>query len=523
MVLLQHTLTGKTIWVISVHLSAGETNERETFRLKQLKAINERIKQLPEANAYLLAGDMNSDPKLKYMYQEQIHSYLGNKYWTNISGFNSTYYGWAKLTFDYIYTKGLSHNRIIIERLIEPGPNKNQGSDHTAVTCILTLDNLPSEIIKNKYYLINDINGYNSVFVRKRPDESTNDDNFQCYLLNGEVVTCIKILTPFVYVKLSNNTFGYIKQKHLQDISSIGSDIPKTISLLDINGNIVICKQNNTTGLDSVFKYPIFLSDSSYLSSKQNSEHPVLIMSETDWKYISDPSNTHSGAFGNDFHIINITHILISGFNTIIECTGTDKNNWVLVWKFPYDLNNLFGYLPIYNIPLPVGSYLLINDGWHQSSFNLSFPIIGDNSLVVKYRIDKENVSLHYLSLKNEGDINLLNYACISTTYFIRGFWKITRAERLQLVAMLKELEQQAKIFAFSCYQQHHIIVLYADISDIKNPSFLTPSYLASILAEKNRGRIVRNILNKYSFYTESNIDIWIRNYIQHFYERLNK
>jgi hypothetical protein len=73
--------------------------------VKLLDAIRRKLARLPAADAYVIAGDMNSDPLLKEMYAERVHTSLQSEGWQNLSGSQPTYHGWKLLTFDYVYAK----------------------------------------------------------------------------------------------------------------------------------------------------------------------------------------------------------------------------------------------------------------------------------------------------------------------------------------------------------------------------------------------------------------------------------
>jgi hypothetical protein len=133
------------------------------------------------------------------------------------------------------------------------------------------------------------------------------------------------------------------------------------MALRDIDGCEVVCTRNSRE--QSVFKYPIFLSRAARLSPKQDCVQPVLLMSWSDWQYVSQPSTTHEGAFGGDHDEFNTSTRVVSSsgcYNPAIHCAGgADQTRWVVIWKFPHDLNNLSGYIPMYDQPVPVGKYSL--------------------------------------------------------------------------------------------------------------------------------------------------------------------
>ena len=116
---------------------------------------------------------------------------------------------------------------------------------------------------------------------------------------------------------------------------------------------------------------PIFFNANCKLSSEQRKAQPTMFMPEKVWAYIEDPRVTHDGAFGSDFEIWSKQRVqkhYVGGYGPI-------ASDWVAVWKFPGDLKNCPHvcdkdghprYKTIYDVPLPVGEYPFMDDGWLQ-------------------------------------------------------------------------------------------------------------------------------------------------------------
>ena len=271
------------------------------------------------------------------------------------------------------------------------------------------------------------------------------------------------------------------------------------ISIRDINGKYVEMRKN-TTG--SFFSHPIYFHPYCQLSSWQPKNQPTLLVSKEDWNYIKRKDVTHEGAFGNDYRewdkkTVNDRWI-----------SGNDIRGyvWVIVWKFPGDLNHLtddYGnkvYKKIYNVPLPVGAYSFYDDKWTNIKVDTlkEFP---KNITVEKIRIDfPSGNGIHFL--ENEYEIQV---AMIGSHYFINEFWHVEKHEKENVVNMIKEL-YNINIYAFPCYTQHHAIVFYKTLDDNQ---LITPENLASLFV-KNKYFV--KILEKYSYYP---LKSWVENYIK--------
>lgn len=248
-----------------------------------------------------------------------------------------------------------------------------------------------------------------------------------------------------------------------------------------------------------VFDPPIYFHFMAKLCTKQRKHQPTLLMTEDAWDVLSNPDVTHEGAFGSDYCVISKQKMK----ERFIDATFDPRDvRWVVVWKFPGDLNHLPGnsFRKIIDVPLPVGEYPLYDDGWSktQTQHHPSFP---KNALVEKMRTDvPSGNSIHYLE-----DRNGVKVAMIGSHYFIREFWKVTSKEKKGVVDMIKTLRSSLGIECFPCYGQHHAIVLYVDLRD---KSLITPRALSTLLQTTP----LLNILKQYSY---MNMDAWATNVIR--------
>ena len=137
---MKHLPSAKTLLIVSVHLAAGENDEMEDMRVDQVhRILRAAFSYVPRVDGCILAGDLNSDPRLSHMYTEKVHTLLTTNDsipFHNISGFAAaTYNGWDELTFDYVYCNGLQRTHPPrVDEMPRKAPNRNQGSDHTPVT-----------------------------------------------------------------------------------------------------------------------------------------------------------------------------------------------------------------------------------------------------------------------------------------------------------------------------------------------------------------------------------------------------
>ena len=271
------------------------------------------------------------------------------------------------------------------------------------------------------------------------------------------------------------------------------------IGIRNTHGNYVEMRKNSK---GNYFSHPIFFNPFCKLTSWQNKQQPTLFMSVQDWEYISDPDVTHEGAFGEDYQEWNeetVSERWVSGYDP----RGT---SWVIVWKFPGDLNHLkdksgnYVFNKIYNVPLPVGMYSMYDDGWTKHIVkSQSHPNFPKNSTAEKIRIDfTSGNGVHYLENKYEYQV-----AMIGSHYFIEEFWKVKSSEKKRVISLIQKL-YEIGIYAFPCYSQHHAIVFY-----MHNNVLITPEELVKLLSSNKE---FVTILQDHSMFS---IKSWISNYIK--------
>jgi hypothetical protein len=195
---------------------------------------------------------------------------------------------------------------------------------------------------------------------------------------------------------------------------------------------------------------------------------PCLLMTLGSWSFAHETA--HRGAFGADHMPVTVAELRADVGASVLA----PDDKWVLVWKFPWDLRIMPGYVVIRNTPLPVGTYQLVDDGWWNPPDRWSFDALPIRAHVTKYRIDRANGEVHYMQRADA------RVAMITSSLFIKGFWGEDADEKERVVAMLRSLYAWG-IYAFSCYSQHHAIVLYADT---RTGALLTPTRMARVLAE---------------------------------------
>lgn len=271
-----------------------------------------------------------------------------------------------------------------------------------------------------------------------------------------------------------------------------------TFILIDAEGHPVQMIAQTAPGS---FDAPIFFHPLARLCSKQRKYQPTLLMTEPTWDYLRDPDVTHEGAFGSDHHTIPRTRMT----DLFVDATVDSHSvRWVVVWKFPGDLNHLTSasggraFRKILNVPLPVGEYPLYDDGWTGTTSH-SHPFFPKKTMVEKMRTDvTHGNSVHFLE-----DRTGVKVAMIGSHFFIKEFWKVQPQEKRSVVAMINELRKDLKLHCFPCYGQHHAIVFYE-----WHGSIVTPRALAELLQTTE----LLSVLNRYSKYDLSS---WSANVIR--------
>ena len=300
-------------------------------------------------------------------------------------------------------------------------------------------------------------------------------------------------------------------------------------SLIDLDNNEVPLVANsqpinvdNFNGLKLVLMTPIFFCRKARISPKQHKNQPVLLLTQHDWLQLSRDQITHSGAFGRDFDLISgdkINRQFVSHKSTYDPRTKDDYSNplnWVVVWKFPADLNRIPSFQPIVEVPLPVGYYSFLDDQWWQPdqlpTTNALIPI--NSCAVEKMRTDLpgNRGCVHHLELIDNSNVQV---AAISSSYFINGYWETNPCSLPKIINMLKQL-YKIGVYAFPCYSQHHAIVFYIDLNT-QNPTILSPKlFCQNVLNDERRSKVIKSALFSAVLPDKQNVlDRWFNNYKQ--------
>lgn len=146
---------------------------------------------------------------------------------------------------------------------------------------------------------------------------------------------------------------------------------------------------------------------------------------------------------------------------------------WVLLWKFPVDLNSMAGFEQIQNIPLPVGSYDTRLDRNVQAvgtpaERSLPAGLPQPNNIGTKLRVDlngnwsngqaKGISALLFRERENELLAMITSVAITSG-----GYGGNSSTQNALLQKFVSDLYSMAGIYALPCHQSHHAIVFYKD------------------------------------------------------------
>jgi len=244
----------------------------------------------------------------------------------------------------------------------------------------------------------------------------------------------------------------------------------------------------------------IFFHPYCQLCSKQRKYQPAMLMAKATWDYLSDPDTTHAGAFGTDYQ-----HVSRNEFqHRAVSCTDAIVDDaWVIVWKFPGDLNYLRSadgksmFKKILDVPLPVGMYTMRDDRWR--SYDMQHPDLPKNSNVEKMRIDcKVGGAVHYLETETGTKV-----AMMGSHYFIREFWEVTDKEKKNVQNLIQALFDVCRIYAFPCYWQHHAIVFYIDL---RGGSLISPTTWGKLILREDVRRVIQS-------HARVSTDSWLANY----------
>lgn len=212
------------------------------------------------------------------------------------------------------------------------------------------------------------------------------------------------------------------------------------------------------------FKDTVYLNESAMVSSKQRFESPVLLFSKRDWARLKDPhaSGVHAGAFGGDFGVVR----------------SDNGEEFVALWKIPFEINKIDGFVPVYRVPVPVGTYSVAPDEAFpvQGMVDLDEArrMMGLAEVATKYRVDigPHEEAVHFLKDKHGRRV-----AMISSSFFFRNFYGPTEGEMKRVRELQAALYSELGIVSGLVNGNHHAVVFY-----------ITPEGLAKGISNQKTG-----------------------------------
>ena len=199
------------------------------------------------------------------------------------------------------------------------------------------------------------------------------------------------------------------------------------------------------------FRHTVYIAERARVSDEQPEAGPVMIMKEGDWNRLEVPEVTHEGAFGSDYGKVTMN-------------VPPEYSSYIAVWKFPYDLNRLPGFITI-KFPIPVGTYPLYPDGFVHGNGSELVTSCGMKTKefgmpLTKMRDDIRGVS--YLDgIEGGGPGAATKLAVITTMHYVSDYWKLSKKDKINLRSLVEELKE-IDVCAISCHGQHHAIVFYS-------------------------------------------------------------
>lgn len=259
------------------------------------------------------------------------------------------------------------------------------------------------------------------------------------------------------------------------------------------NGTYNIRKMNSTIH----FKYPVYSTFDVVLLD--NKERTTLLMSLTDYQTMSSTLNiwddndrirknstwlnNKSGGnclFEEDVvfvHTIPQNVYYIDGFNMLnTQCRENENYLW------DDTINTVYGKA-------------WANPSMYKSPANVQFPSFSINSqpslgigIVERIRLQTNESAIHWMETAHTNAIEGL--PCLSAGLFV--------TDRTEVNQFLKELYEKVHIHAFSCYNVHRCIVLYADCSQSKEER-LTNVRLTELLMNPTRSGPLLSTFKKFA------------------------
>ena len=253
------------------------------------------------------------------------------------------------------------------------------------------------------------------------------------------------------------------------------------------------------------FNHRVWVSESAVLSKGQVRNNalvrgPVMLVHPTDWKWLSDPATTHPGAFGEMFP----ENHLCGSFQTLSnrQLGGPDalSGSWVVVWKFPADLDEVDGFVPP-SCPLTVGTYPLVRDKWCIEACRLPKAL---QATKCRVRISP-GVYVHSV------DVGGFSFAMLSKRVFTADLWDTTELEKKRVNDMIVELRDTCNLCAFACFGAHHALVFHTD-----DGLPCTPQRLATILAG-GKPQVLEVLRNHAMPDAADSLSEWAAGYVQYY------
>ena len=272
----------------------------------------------------------------------------------------------------------------------------------------------------------------------------------------------------------------------LWELEPLRTEPPRALQRLrDVSGRPVAFSKITEEVGEFATLGAIFFCERARVSPRQRKEQPTLLMPASVWRYISDPATTHAGAFGADHDPLQTLP------------------GWVAVWKFPGDLNRLRGFATIRGVPLPVGEYPFLDDGWWPPSLEYDHAAFRKDEPAEKLRIDPKGI--HRLENRAGSQV-----AMVSSHFFVKELWRVTKEEMAAVADMLADLRAGANLVAFPCWSQHHAIVFYMDAKD---GTLVTPAKLARMLRPEAASPVLEILLRHRAYSKESSVRAWAAAY----------
>lgn len=208
---------------------------------------------------------------------------------------------------------------------------------------------------------------------------------------------------------------------------------------------------------------PIYRQETNTFGGRVPPDSPCLIMQRADYDMLQ--RTIHNGAFGG-----------------LVADIG---EGFVAVWKIPADLLYIENFAAGITTLNGVGTYPLANDANYGSKPDpTGLGFMSQNAEKIRRDRKLENgfevTSVHEFIVDKSGT----RIPGISTGNFFKNFNHPTQDEQERVEVMIQALKEQG-IYAFSCNNWHHAVILYATINDDKY-TLMTPAIFANLLGNND-------------------------------------